>query len=359
MGKLRYGFVGAGTITRVHADRLSQRDDVELVAIADVAEATMIETADKFSIAGRYTDYKAMFANEELDVCVVAVPNAFHAPATLAALKAGCHVLCEKPPAMSAEQAAEMAATAAEMGKRLSYGLHMRFMGESETARKYLDEGRLGEVYHATVQLWRRRGIPGLGSWFTTKAVSGGGALIDVGVHIIDLTHYLMGQPKPVAVSAVTHARFGNNPETYNYLSMWGRPVPGGPFDVDDLAAALVRFDNGASMMIQVSWAANTADGTDVRLMGDKGGLEINPGSHVKLFTEDNGFIADVAPMYRKGDAYAAQHAHFIDCLKDESKALRTDGQQGVVLQAILDAVYESAATGQEVAVRVPELVTA
>jgi len=353
MDKLRYGFVGAGTIMRTHADRLSKRDDATLVAVADPVEASLTRSADQFAIPGRYTDFARMFAQEKLDAAIVCVPNGFHAPATLAALRAGCHVLCEKPPALNAGEAAQMLAEAEQRGLRLAYGLHMRFLGESETARGYLESGRLGTVYHATVQLWRRRGIPGLGSWFTTKALSGGGALIDVGVHILDLTHYLMGQPKPVAVSAVTHARFGTSPETYNYLSMWGTPVPGGPFDVDDLAAALIRFDSGASLMIQVSWAANTSDGSSVRIMGDKGGIEIEPGSWVKLLTEDDGNIADIVPQYRKPDAQTSQHAHFAACLRDPSKPLRTDGRQGLVLQHMLDGIYRSAAEGQEVAITI------
>ncbi|MCC7493418.1 MAG: Gfo/Idh/MocA family oxidoreductase [Fimbriimonadaceae bacterium] len=336
---------------RTHAERLVQRDDVELAAIADPAEGPVQASADKFKIPGRYAQFADMIAQENLDVVVVAVPNAYHAPAAIAALEAGCHVLCEKPPALNAAQAQQMADAAAANGKRLLYGLNMRFQGESDVARSYLDNGRLGEVYHASVMLFRRRGIPGLGSWFTTKAISGGGALIDIGVHILDLTHYLMGQPQPVAISALTHARFGNNPETYNYLSMWGTRVPGGPFDVDDLAAAFVRFANGASLVLQVSWAANTSEGGNIRLMGDKGGLELSPGSSVKLFTEDNGAIADISPLYPKPDAYAAEHAHLIDCIRDPAKALRTDGAQGVVLQKMLDAIYRSSAEGREVPV--------
>ncbi|NLC55246.1 MAG: Gfo/Idh/MocA family oxidoreductase [Armatimonadetes bacterium] len=355
MEPLRYGFVGAGTIMNFHAERLSQRGDVVLAAVADVAEATLNRAADRFDIPGRYTDYRTMIEKEDLNVLVVCVPNAYHAEATLAGLRAGCHVLCEKPPALNAAQAEEMAAAAAQRNLRLMYGLNMRFMGEVETARRYLESGRFGNVYHGTVQMWRRRGIPGLGSWFTTKAVSGGGALIDVGVHILDLTHYLMGQPKPVAVSAVTHARFGINPETYNYLSMWGTPVPGGPFDVDDLAAAFIRFENGASLVIQVSWAANTSDGSEIRVLGDKGGAEISLGGGVRILTEDNGFISDITPQYRPQDAYAAQHAHFIECIRDPEKPLRTCGRQGVVLQHMLDAIYRSAATGAETRIEIAD----
>lgn len=355
MSQLRYGFVGAGTIMRCHADRLAQRGDVTLAAVADVSEGAVAASAEKFGIPGRYTDYREMIEKEKLDVVVVCVPNAYHADATLAALKAGAHVLCEKPPALNAAQAEAMAAAAAERNLHLMYGLHMRFLGETETARAYLESGRLGNIYHATVQMYRRRGIPGLGSWFTTKAVSGGGALIDIGVHILDLTHYLMGQPKPVAASAVTHARFGVDPEHYNYLSMWANPVPGGPFDVDDLAAGLIRFENGASLVIQVSWAANTTDGSEIRVMGDKGGIEINPGNSVRILTEDNGFISDITPHYKKPDPYAGEHANLIDAIRDRNKKIRTDGRQGMVLQHMLDAIYRSAAEGHETEIAIPD----
>ena len=138
---------------------------------------------------------------------------------------------------------------------------------------------------------------------------------------------------------------------------MWGRPVKDGPFDVDDLAAGLIRFDNGASLIIQVSWAANTSDSADLRVMGTKGGIEMDPGKSLKVLTEDNGFLADVTPQYRKSDAFAAQHAQLIECIRDDTKPLRNDGRHGVVLQAMLDGIYASAVAGHEVAITVPQVV--
>ena len=348
MTKLRCGFIGGGGIMRVHARVLQARDDVEMVAVSDVAKPVLEEAATLFGIPGKYADYQEMVKKENLDFVVVCVPNAFHAGGTLAALKAGCHVLCEKPPALNVQQAQEMAAEAAKQGRRLAFGLHQRFSEQVETAHAYLKAGRLGEVYHASVELFRRRGIPGLGSWFTTKAMAGGGALIDIGVHELDKTHYLMGQPKPVAVSGLTHARFGSNPETYNYLRMWGNRVPGGTFDVDDLAAAFIRFENGASLVVQVSWAANTPQTSIVRVMGDKGGIFIDPDG-LKIITEDNGFNADISPMHLNEEPKARQMDHFIDRIRHPEKPLRMDAQKGVTLQTMLDAIYESAAQGREV----------
>jgi predicted dehydrogenase len=349
MKKLRGGFVGAGTIMAYHARNLMMYDDVELVAVADVMESTLHAVADEFGIPQRYLRFEEMFQQEELDFAVICVPNAFHAQATIAALQGGGHVLCEKPPAMNAAQAKDMADTAKAHQRRLFYGLHMRFMPEIETGRQFFDSGRLGEVYHASVQLYRRRGIPGLGSWFTTKAMSGGGALIDMGVHLLDRTHYLMGLPRPVAVSGVTHAKFGPDPANYRYLSMWGKPVPGGPFDVDDLVAALIRFETGASLVLQVSWAANTPDGNLTQVLGTKGGLYFGSDEPLKVFTEDSGFIADIEPKFRPSEAHAALTAHFVEALRNPDLPLRTTPQEGLVLQTMLDAIYESAETGREV----------
>ena len=353
MKQLRCGFVGGGGIMRVHAKIARERQDLELVAVADVVEPVLNTAADMFNIPARYSDYNDMVAKENLDLVIIGVPNAFHYGATMAALQAGCHVLCEKPPALNAGQAKAMAAEAEKRSLRLAYGLHNRFAGEVETAHQYLTTGRLGQVYHASVEMYRRRGIPGLGSWFTTKAIAGGGALIDIGVHILDLTYYLMGQPKPVTVSAVTHARFGNDPESYNYLSMWGTRVPEGPFDVDDLAAAFIRFENGASLNLQVSWAANTPQGSSLRVLGDKGGLTIDGNRELTILGEDNGYISDIKPMFQQPNAKTAQLDQFIDCIRNPEQKLKVDAQQGIILQSMLDAVYESATEGREVAVNV------
>jgi len=340
--------VGGGTIMRVHAEALSKRQDVNMVAVAEVVEPVLATTVDMFNIPGRYHDFEEMFHKESLDFAIICVPNAFHAASTLAALNAGCHVLCEKPPAMNVAEAQSMATAAQRHNLRLAYGLHMRFTPQVEAAHRYLTAGRLGDVYHATAHWLRRRGIPGLGSWFTTKAVSGGGVMIDIGVHELDRAHYLMGQPKPIAASAVTHARFGIDPENYNYLSMWGTPVPEGPFDVDDLTAALIRFENGASLMLQVSWAANTPEDRSLRVMGTKGGL-ILESDQLKIITEDNGFNADITPLFNNHDVRVAQLDHFITCIRNPEEKLRIDARQGVVLQHMLDAVYQSAETGYEV----------
>lgn len=357
MEKLRAGLIGAGGISRAHAETLRVRPDVELVAAADVSEKALLETATRFNIQNKYEDFHQMLSEQALDFVIVCTPTGTHAEATISALEAGCHVLCEKPPAMNVMEAARMAMVAGQNQKRLFYGLQRRFMGNVQAARRYAEQGRLGEIYHATAQWFRRRGIPGLGSWFTTKSVAGAGALYDIGVHMLDVSWYLMGQPRPVTCSAVTHCRFGSQPEKYNYLNMWGTRVPGGICDVEDMGIFMLRFDNGASLMLQVSWAANTREGVDVRVMGDRGGIMLGQADELTILTEDNGFIADIHPQLKKDNARHDMFEHFIDCIRHPEKPLMTDGAQGVVLQAMLDAVEQSAARGREVEVEIPALV--
>ncbi len=359
MNKLKVGMIGAGSIAKVHAGVLQLRSDVELVSVADVAPVPLAAFAEKFGNPRVYTNYAQMLSEEELDIVFVCSPPFTHADATVKALEAGCHVLGEKPPAMNVAEASRMAQEAEKRNLRLFYGLHKRFQPNVQAARKYLDENRLGQVYHGSTHWFRRRGIPGLGSWFTSRAIAGAGALYDIGIHVFDLTHFLMGQPKPVTVSAVTHCKFGNVPERYNYLSMWGTRVPGGIFDVEDMGVFLVRFENGASLVVQTSWAANTEEGVEARIMGDRGGIMINggDGKSLSILTEDNGFIANIQPQLKKDSTRPDMVQHFIDCIRDPQKKLLTDGRDGLVLQAMLDAVEESAKTNREVPVTIPEVV--
>ncbi len=356
MKKLRIGFVGAGSIMRVHAETIRTRNDAEVVAVADVSEPSLDVSCAKFGITQRFNDYNEMLNKCDLDVVFVCSPPIIHAEATMTSLRAGCHVLCEKPPAMNATEAAAMASLAEQSELRLFYGLQRRFQANAQATRKYLEQGRFGEVYHASSHWFRRRGIPGLGSWFTNKSVAGAGALYDIGVHMFDLTHYLMGQPTPVSVSAASHSRFVSHPETYTYTGMWGTRVTGGTCDVEDIGMFLVRFANGATLVCQASWAANTKESIELRIMGDKGGAMLDGGKELTILGEDNGFIADIHPMLKNDAARADMLTHFFDAIHNPEKPLITGGRDGVVLQAMLDAVIESAEKKREVDVRIPEI---
>ncbi|MHC4253317.1 MAG: Gfo/Idh/MocA family protein, partial [Planctomycetota bacterium] len=264
MAKLKAGVIGLG-MGAAHVKGYQSHPEVEVVAVADVDEAKLQKRGDKLGVDKRYADAMEMLDKESLDIVSVATPNKFHRPLAIAAFEAGCHVLCEKPMAMNASEAREMIAAAEGAGRRLMINFSYRFTDQSWALRKVVDDGVLGDVYFARTIWHRRRGIPGFGRWFGQKALSGGGPLIDLGVHRLDLALWLMGYPKPTWV-------MGN---TYDPIASRLAREDKKDFDVEDLAAGFVKFENGASLVIEASWAAHVAERElmETRLLGDRGGL--------------------------------------------------------------------------------------
>jgi len=348
--KIRVGVIGAG-MGLGHAKSYQAVGDVEVAAIADIDEAKVKKTAATFGIQGAYTDYRAMLKSEKLDAVSICLPNFLHCEATVEAVKAGCHVLCEKPMAMNVIEASRMIEAAAKARKILMIGFCHRFRPDSQLLKKIIDQGQLGEIYHSQVFALRRRGIPGLGGWFTTKSKSGGGGLIDIGVHILDLTMWEMGFPAPVSVTGATYMKFGHKKD-YTYVSMWGTPVPGGTYDVDDFATALIRFDNGSTLSLEVSWAANIErDSFHSIILGDKGGAKLDAFEELKIYTEQYGRISDVLPKYAREDNVGNEVRHFIDCIRNNKKPI-SPGEHGLAVQKVLDAIYESSHTKKEIIIK-------
>jgi len=251
--------------------------------------------------------------------------------------------LCEKPPAMSAEEARLMARAAQEAGKALMYGLVMRFFPEPHFVKELILAGELGEIYFGKASYTRRRGIPlGKDAWFVDKARSGGGALIDIGVHALDCVWYLMGTPKPVSVSGASYQKFPHG-------------VPAGvKYDVDDATVALIKFENGATLMLEAAWTWNLpACGTKM-VAGTKAGAQVDP---LRMFTEKNGVVMDSSPGekampegYGSGSSnpFVLEMAHFVEVILGRQELIATP-EHGVQLMQMLGAIYESASTGQEV----------
>jgi predicted dehydrogenase len=287
-----------------------------------------------------------MLEAEELDVVSVATPNKFHKALTIAALEAGCHVLCEKPMAMNAAEGREMLAAAKQAGKRLMINFSYRFTEHSQALKAQVDAGMLGQVYFARTVWHRRRGLPKFGGWFGQKALSGGGPLIDLGVHRLDLALWLMGYPKPVWVMG----------STYNPIASALAEEAGVEYDVEDLAVGMIRFENGATLELEASWATNIQEKElmETRLFGTKGGLvqrNCNEGYEfeAEIYVEQNGSHFDMKlhssnrPDWLKGAMY-----HLIDCIvKDQSHP--APGEEGLLVMEILDAIYTSAAEGRPV----------
>ena len=344
MARLRVGIIGAGGIAKdVHIPSyLACGEKVEIVAVADIAVERAQEVAMAFNISHVFASYKEMLEKVELDAVSVCVPNKFHAEATIAALEAGCHVLCEKPPAMTVAEAELMARTAEKSGKYLSYGFHYRYQAEVETAKAFIDGGELGEIYSARVHAIRRRGIPGWGV-FTNKELQGGGPLIDIGVHMLDTALYLMGYPEPAVVLGKTHQRVGTR-KGVGLLGEWDYEN----YSVEDMAVGMVTFKNGATLTLEAAFAANVEkdDTMQVSLMGDEGGAEIFP---LKIFQEKHNTLVDLTPVYLpKIDGHRREISQFVDCCLAGIQPLCTP-EQGLIIQRIVNAIYESAETGRAV----------
>jgi len=330
--------------------RLSDR--VELVAVADVNESNARTAAERFHIPHVYTDYREMLQRDDLQVVVVATPNFLHKDTTIAALEAGKHVHCEKPLACNAHEAREMVQTARRVGKLLHVSLQWRFSGVAQFLHKYIvQEGNLGEVYYARAHALRRRGIPGWGV-FIDKEKQGGGPLIDIGVHILDITLWLMGYPKPVAAFGATYAKFGNRPDVVGLMGQWDYTR----FTVEDFAVGLIRFENGATVTLESSFCANIErDEFSTLLLGDKGGVFADPiGEHpVRIMTERNYTLYNIEPANLPNvNSYQANVEAFVDAVS-HNKPAPIPGEHGFYLNAIIDAIYESSETGREVRIEV------
>ena len=350
MNKVKIALVGAGNIANTHLESYEKVPGAEVYAICDINEERLNETADRFGITRRYTDEDAMLAElPELDAVDVCVWNCNHASCSIKALNAGLHVLCEKPMAYSAQEAEEMLEAANKNNKLLMIGFVLRFSDDARIAMDFIQKGYLGDVYYSKAQYVRRHGNPG--GWFADKARSGGGPIIDLGVHVIDLTRYLMGSPKPVSVYAAASDRMGNRP----YLKNREGWKPKGASDADictveDFATALIRYDNGAVTYLETSYDLNVEDIAKRHLFGTKGGMDLSNG--VKIYGEYNDFLADIqvkTENYKDScDMFVAEMAHFVDCIANGTEC-RARAEDGIVVMKILDAIYESARTGHEV----------
>jgi predicted dehydrogenase len=341
---IRVGIIGGGWPGSAHAKGYHAATGFKMVAVADLIPSRRRQLMQEFSIPAEYDDAEKLLADKTIDAVSICLPNYLHAPMAKAALKAGKHVLCEKPPATSAKEASQMAAAAEKSGKVLLYGFQRRFGGAEQAARQAIEKGYAGDVYHARASWTRTRGIPIGTGWFTDKTKSGGGSLIDIGVHMLDLAWHLLGQPKPISVYGVAYQKFAATlPQTHK-------------FDVDDSAFAMIRFEGGKSMELASSWALNQPpqqNGTICRLYGDKAAVEVYTPEGATLYRNfDAKGAAKANPLKPpKTVQHAAMMRHFRDCILGKAKPF-TGPREGVVVMQMLDAIYKSSETGKSVDIR-------
>lgn len=350
MGKIKLAMVGVGSISESHLKGYQNNADVEVYAFCDINPERLKYMGEKWGVSRLYTDEAEMLkALPEIDAVDVCTWNAAHAPCAIMALEAGKHVFCEKPMATTATEAEAMKAAADKAGKILMIGFVRRFGKDCDLVTDFINGDRLGEIYYVKASYLRRNGNPG--GWFGNKALSGGGPLIDLGVHVIDLARYLMGKPKPVSVYGATFHKLGarkNIKTAKAYVSAGASEND--ICDCEDLASAIIRFEGGATMFIDASFSLNISKpDNNVQLYGTKGGVKIS--DKVELYTELDGYLADVSFDGDTGfgmDVFTKELKNYSDAILGKAEC-RNPAEDGVQIMKILDAIYKSAETGHEV----------
>jgi predicted dehydrogenase len=355
----KVAIIGAGGMLQYHAKGF-QDAGAQIVAIADMNQEAANLAAKEWNIANVFSDVETMLAESDADAVSIIVPNKFHAPLAIQCLKAGKHVFCEKPPALSAAQVEEMIAAADAAGKKLMFNFNNRARPESYKMMELLADGTLGTVNSAQAKWIRRTGIPGFGGWFTTKALSGGGPVIDL-LHMIDLAMHFMGYPEPAYVIGQTFNDFIDDKQ---FKGPWGIPDKAdGVTDVEAAAHGFVTFKTGQVLSLQVSWAemvkreevsvvfqGNKGGGKVERLFGTDG-LDDTAIDTCEIYVQEDGKAVnktiEVEDCEDMGRARSAQN--FIATLEGKEEPLNVPSQS-LTLMKVIDAIYESAASGKPVA---------
>ncbi len=342
--KLRIGFIGCGFIADTHLRHYKGFDDVEVIAGCDIRKERRDLWSKEHSLP-MYEKWDDLFKNHEFDLIDVCTPNYAHCEPAIAAFKHGCHAFVEKPLAMNAQEGQRMLDAAKKAGKKLTIAFQHRFEPSTQMIKRAVDSGSLGNVLVAKVHAMRRRGIPNWGV-FGQKKLQGGGPMIDIGVHVIEMCHYAMGCPKPVAASGKIWTYMGNKPS--DVVSMWPK-WDHKTYTVEDYAIGQIRFDNGAIMQLEAMFAGHIPkemEGMKFELLGDKGSATKEPAG---LFYDKDGTMVNATPHFLEKDRiWDIKMRNIVDtCLYNEEN--KAPGEHGLMVQKIIDGIYESAQTGKEV----------
>ncbi len=340
--KLRIGFIGTGGIALHHMSFLKEMDDVEIAACTDVVQDNLNKAKDQYGVDALYTDWQEMLQAEKLDAVDVCTPNALHMQPTIDALEAGCHVLVEKPLAMNAAEGQKMIDAASKNDKKLIIAFQYRYSAPVQMLKRAADDGQFGKILLMKCQALRRRGIPNWGV-FGRKELQGGGPLIDIGVHCIEMAHYIMGSPKPVSAMGNIWTYMGDKPS--DAACSW----PGWDYKtytVEDLAAGHIRFDNGAVMQVEASFAAHCEDKWGFTFMGEKGGGNLDGPT---IYRDQNGYMVHTKPDFLPQiDAFGLKMRKFVETALYD-KPNESPAEAGQMIQKIIDGIYRSAELGKEV----------
>ncbi|MBR6558209.1 MAG: Gfo/Idh/MocA family oxidoreductase [Clostridia bacterium] len=354
--KLKFAIIGCGGILEwAHLPGYIKMDNVEIVAFCDIIPERAEAIAKKYAakkkldtVPATYENYKDVLAIPGLDAIDICTPNYLHSIIAVEALECGLNVFCEKPDAVSVSEAERMKAAAEKSGKTLMVMRNNRYRPTMSYLKQRIESGKMGKIYAGRCGWQRRRGGPPHGSWFSNKEQSGGGPLIDLGVHMIDLAMWLMGNPKPVSVTGCTYQKFGNASNEDEL------PEGENIFDVEDLAMAFIRFENGACLQVEVSWASNVVnEDVFLELRGTEEGAAVGnmTDNMVEIFGQEGPYVTDFKPIIWDELAIPQHEAnirHFADVLLNGTEPMFVP-EQGLNMVKILEAIYKSAETGKEV----------
>ncbi len=346
--KLRVGVIGVGGIGREHISCYRDHEKADLICVADKNPLRLEGVKEVFGVKRVYTSYEEMLEKEELDAVSICTPNYLHKEQVIKSLEHGCNVLVEKPMTISTKEADEIVKKVEETGKILMVGMHWRFTPTFSYLKSLIKEGKLGEIYFAEGNWLRRRGVPGLGGWFTTKQMSGGGPLLDIGVHVLDALLWFLDFPKVERVNGFAFQKFGfragdggwpPQPDWEKKLGVKDEKT--GIFDVEDFGGGIVYLEGEKVVIVKASWALNYEhhEGIRIFLAGDKAGAVFPP---LKIYSEEKGVLQDIEPKIREDvNPYMEEIKEFLSCILEGRKP-EADERKGREVVRIIESIYKS-----------------
>ncbi len=350
MRKIKVAVIGCGTIANnSHIPSYLANEKAEIKYFCDIIPERAQNAVEKYGCGQAIEDYMIALHDPEIEAISVCTPNNCHSTITIDALERGKNVLCEKPAARTYEEAVRMEERQNKYGKVLNIGVVNRFNNAVNKIKAMIEQGELGEIFHVYASFRSHRSIPGLGGDFTTKAVAGGGVLIDWGVHFLDIIMYCCGDPQPVSVSSEQFSKLGNDIDNYTYVSMWAGPhKPGGTYDVEESIVGVVRTE-GPVVSFQGAWAQNIGvNEMYIDFMGDKGGIRLQYGKDFVKFGAIDGMLTETKYNFSSRNMFQNEIDAFLDCI-DSGEKLPSNIDTVIVTAKLMDAIYRSAEEHKEI----------
>ena len=347
---MKVAIIGCGTIANnAHIPSYMNNPEAEIVYFCDILPERAAAAVEKYGCGKAVTDYHEVLADPEIVAVSVCVPNNMHKIIAIDAMKAGKHVLCEKPAGRTYNEVLEMQKVQHETGMTLNIGVVNRFNDSVNRIKDYIDSGKLGEVYQVYVSFRSHRSIPGLGGAFTTKEIAGGGALIDWGVHFLDIVMYCCGDPKPLTVTGEAFCKLGKDMEDYTFINMWaGPPKYDGVYDVDDSVTGMIRTD-GPVITLNGAWAQNIGEGAMyIDFLGTKAGIRLQYGGPFTVYSTENGALTSTTPEFKMRDMFQNEIDAFIRCVQTGEK-LPSHIDTAIITAKMMQAIYDSSDAHREI----------